>query len=250
MKYTKGIAVILSASFFFSCANSSADETTDTGPVPSLPGNANSGNVSFSSDTTKQPVIVAPATVASNATARLNPAHGQPGHRCDIAVGAPLDGKPSSPAATTATPAIPQPASATPITISPNTSIPAATPVVTPVASTAPGMNPAHGQPGHRCDIAVGAPLDSKPGNPPTTVTPTPIATPVTSRSSPADAGSTAPLINPAATPAKSDADVPVKTEPVVVAPGMNPAHGQPGHRCDIAVGAPLDSKPASKKDN
>jgi hypothetical protein len=21
----------------------------------------------------------------------------------------------------------------------------------------------------------------------------------------------------------------------------MNPAHGQPGHRCDIAVGAPLD---------
>ncbi len=31
-------------------------------------------------------------------------------------------------------------------------------------ASTAPGMNPPHGQPGHRCDIAVGAPLDSPPG--------------------------------------------------------------------------------------
>jgi uncharacterized protein YvpB len=25
----------------------------------------------------------------------------------------------------------------------------------------------------------------------------------------------------------------------------LNPAHGQPGHRCDIAVGAPLNSKPA-----
>ena len=25
---------------------------------------------------------------------------------------------------------------------------------------------------------------------------------------------------------------------------GLNPAHGQPGHRCDIAVGAPLNSKP------
>ncbi len=25
--------------------------------------------------------------------------------------------------------------------------------------TTAPGMNPPHGQPGHRCDIAVGAPL-------------------------------------------------------------------------------------------
>src|SRR6188474_1027285 len=29
---------------------------------------------------------------------------------------------------------------------------------------TAEGMNPPHGQPGHRCDIAVGAPLNSPPG--------------------------------------------------------------------------------------
>jgi len=36
---------------------------------------------------------------------------------------------------------------------------------------TAPGMNPPHGQPGHRCDIAVGAALDSKPA-------PTPVAVP------------------------------------------------------------------------
>ena len=32
---------------------------------------------------------------------------------------------------------------------------------------TAPGMNPPHGQPNHRCDIAVGAPLDSPPGKAP-----------------------------------------------------------------------------------
>jgi hypothetical protein len=31
------------------------------------------------------------------------------------------------------------------------------------------------------------------------------------------------------------------------VAPGMNPAHGQPGHRCDIPVGSPLNSKPAAQ---
>ncbi len=31
------------------------------------------------------------------------------------------------------------------------------------------------------------------------------------------------------------------------VAAGMNPAHGQPNHRCDIAVGAPLNSKPVPK---
>ena len=30
--------------------------------------------------------------------------------------------------------------------------------------------------------------------------------------------------------------------------PGMNPPHGQPGHRCEIPVGAPLNSKPADKK--
>ena len=28
---------------------------------------------------------------------------------------------------------------------------------------------------------------------------------------------------------------------------GLNPPHGQPGHRCEIPVGAPLDSKPAQK---
>ncbi|MBK6446410.1 MAG: hypothetical protein IPF81_14275 [Bacteroidetes bacterium] len=42
----------------------------------------------------------------------------------------------------------------------PNTQ-PAAVPAS---AQTATGMNPAHGQPGHRCDIAVGAPLSSPPG--------------------------------------------------------------------------------------
>ena len=29
-----------------------------------------------------------------------------------------------------------------------------------------------------------------------------------------------------------------------VPANGLNPAHGQPGHRCDIAVGQPLSSAP------
>jgi hypothetical protein len=72
------------------------------------------------------------------------------------------------------------------------------------------GLNPAHGQPGHRCDIAVGAPLNSKPAN---SVTATPLQV-NTSRPVPATQN------------------------------GLNPAHGQPGHRCDIAVGAPLNSKP------
>ena len=82
---------------------------------------------------------------------------------------------------------------------------------------TAPGMNPPHGQPNHRCDIPVGAPLNSKKAEPTTikttdnqTTTTAPIAAPQN------NAGST------------------------TIADGMNPAHGQPGHRCDIPVGAPL----------
>jgi hypothetical protein len=77
----------------------------------------------------------------------LNPAHGQPGHRCDIAVGAPLNSKPA--AATTAQK-----------TTQPITTV---TPTTTTAAAVAPGTNPAHGQPGHRCDIGVGQPLNSKP---------------------------------------------------------------------------------------
>lgn len=85
-------------------------------------------------------------------------------------------------------------------------------------AATAPGMNPPHGQPGHRCDIAVGAPLNSKPAAPATVATTN-------------------------AQPQVTMTEVPNK---VKTSPGMNPPHGEPGHRCDIAVGAPLNSKPAA----
>lgn len=85
------------------------------------------------------------------------------------------------------------------------------------------GMNPPHGQPGHRCDIAVGAPLNSTPNKS---------------------------IPNPAATNSVTKSSVPVITKSnaaaVVTKPGMNPPHGQTGHRCDIAVGAPLNS-PTSK---
>jgi hypothetical protein len=37
-----------------------------------------------------------------------------------------------------------------------------------------------------------------------------------------------------------------VQPTTTATAPGMNPAHGQPGHRCDIPVGQPLNSKPAA----
>lgn len=69
----------------------------------------------------------------------LNPAHGQPGHRCDLAVGAPL-----------------------PATVNSTTNaVPSATPEPIKPVDTKPALNPAHGQPGHRCDLAVGAPLST-----------------------------------------------------------------------------------------
>lgn len=64
-------------------------------------------------------------------------------------------------------------------------------------------LNPAHGQPGHRCDIPVGAPLNSA----------------STNSSTNAQSG----------TPVKNSDGV-----------ALNPPHGQPGHRCDIKVGDPL----------
>jgi len=87
------------------------------------------------------------ATPNPSASADLNPPHGQPGHRCDIAVGVPLDSPPGT--GKTTTPVNPQLNSMT---------------QTAPAPSTAPGMNPPHGQPNHRCDIAVGVPLDSPPG--------------------------------------------------------------------------------------
>jgi hypothetical protein len=77
----------------------------------------------------------------------------------------------------------------------------------TPATSEAIAKNPAHGQPGHRCDIPVGAPLNSPPAN--------------TNSASPVINNSGSPVINGGT--AK-----------------INPPHGQPGHRCDVKVGDPL----------
>ena len=99
------------------------------------------------------------------------------------------------------------------------TAVPAQNATV-PTNVTGAGLNPAHGQPGHRCDLAVGAPLNAAPAKTTSTISTNPVATPAT--------------VQPTIT-----ANAP-KT-----APGMNPAHGQPGHRCDISVGAPLNSAPA-----
>lgn len=97
-------------------------------------------------------------------------------------------------------------------------------------AVTAPGMNPPHGQPGHRCDIPVGQPLNSKPAQ---------AATATTNQAQ-------AIQIDPnSLQPGKFSVEN-GKAQNIKTAKGMNPPHGEPGHRCDIPVGQPLNSKPAA----
>lgn len=129
-----------------------------------------------------------PVTQSQKSNLIFNPEHGQPGHRCDFAVGAPLNQTPSAaqPQQTVSQPTEAKVASAA-------------------VKTSAKNLNPAHGQPNHRCDIAVGAPLDSKP---------------ITKQ----------PTVN----------TVENKTNEATTGVKLNPKHGEPGHRCDIAVGAPL----------
>jgi len=119
-----------------------------------------------------------PATAASNeptavnATAtppKLNPPHGQPYHRCDIAVGSPLNAAPAKPATTVISsgtaPTLENAARLNnsqvnnrPVT---NTQVANPTPpTVANASGTPPKLNPPHGQPFHKCEIPVGSPLN------------------------------------------------------------------------------------------
>lgn len=85
-------------------------------------------------------------------------------------------------------------------------------------------LNPEHGQPGHRCEIPVGAPLNSKPedfnNNP-------------AMQQQPAAMPQSGPRIE-ATIPANANSSSTVK---------LNPPHGEPGHDCAVPVGQPLPSK-------
>jgi len=134
---------------------------------------------------------VQPAAQNAKTNLIFNPPHGDAGHTCALAVGASLHQTAAVQPQKNATPQ--------PVTVP-----------VSPVVNTSgKKLNPKHGEPGHRCDIAIGAPLDSKP---------TQVVT-------------TQPAVK--------------QTVAIKTGKGLNPPHGQPNHRCDIAVGAPLNSKPA-----
>ncbi len=77
-----------------------------------------------------------------SAEVRVNPPHGEPGHRCEIPVGAPLDEAPAQPAI--------QPEINIQSPVAPASAMP---------ASGSARLNPPHGEPGHDCAVPVGSPL-------------------------------------------------------------------------------------------
>ncbi len=93
-------------------------------------------------------------------------------------------------------------------------------------------LNPPHGQPGHLCEIEVGAPLPGQ-GTPAPTATPAPqpiISAPAVAKPTPIQPSSMSPL------------NMPLNTAvPTGPKPKFNPPHGQPWHTCDLDVGAPLN---------
>ncbi len=140
------LALCAASILFFSCAN---DKSSDKSEATASP------VVEMAPAAPLDPAVIQVPPLAPQApgitTAGLNPAHGQPGHDCAIAVGAPLNSAPSASgtAPTLGGPRVPVPPSPPGLAPSLNT----------PTLTTARGMNPAHGQPGHDCAIAVGAPL-------------------------------------------------------------------------------------------
>ncbi len=182
----KRISHYLLSSLFivaFACSNNNTEsESTDDVPVQELQASLDTPSAEVQSDVqtlTEQEGIssgqvqsgqgaVQPAStvipVNANQGQALNPAHGEPGHDCAIAVGAPLNS--AKPAASQQI--LPSTPSSSPVQIqaNPSTTTPAASPAPimtipnnkTP-AGTSGKVNPAHGEPGHDCAKPVGEPL-------------------------------------------------------------------------------------------
>lgn len=118
--------LVLSLGLFSSCRDQEVNSEEELENAPSTSPPSNPG-----ADTT---------TTGDDATAEVNPEHGQPGHRCDIPVGAPLNQESSQEASQTS--------GSNQMTDSPVR-----------LRNSQPEKNPPHGEPGHDCSVPVGADL-------------------------------------------------------------------------------------------
>lgn len=143
------ISLLFVSSILITSCKNDTESKNSSAPTNVVPFTVVGNQMKAESQSTAEQQTGNNSATTSAAATGMNPAHGQPGHRCEIPVGAPLN--------TTATASNPQKAvtPAPTVTTTPNPS----TPTSVESAPTAEGMNPPHGQANHRCDIAVGAPL-------------------------------------------------------------------------------------------
>jgi hypothetical protein len=170
MKHFVLLGTALSLLVLTSCKNETTESEATT---PETTEQAQPTTITTTPPANSEPSGTAATPVPQGERPKLNPPHGEPFHRCDIAVGAPLDGSAPAPnsAAPTAAKSEPrtffktvqseQPAQTQPQQPAMTQAAPTPSPTPQQTANTGqkPKLNPAHGQPYHRCDIAVGAPL-------------------------------------------------------------------------------------------
>ena len=137
------------STLFWSCGSEDNSETEGAAAVPATqnvlptttdsPGNALTDAVQAKDGaaTPQNAAAEAPANNKADGEVKLNPAHGQPGHSCNIPVGAPLTAAATTPAAA------PQAVQMAPAS-------PAAAPQGQQLLPDG-KVNPPHGQPGHVC---------------------------------------------------------------------------------------------------
>lgn len=174
MKYSFVLILVFTLFTLISCGPAKQD-SEQTQETPDLPQNQEQSAPAIieSNEPVEDNAAEQPSTEQNNEEAMLNPPHGEPYHRCDIPVGAPLNSQPASTTRETTTEQAPAATPQSPNVNNGITNNPTAptienarriNPSQTPKAAPAnngnkPRMNPPHGQPYHRCDIAVGSPL-------------------------------------------------------------------------------------------
>ncbi|QOW11194.1 hypothetical protein Q73A0000_12925 [Kaistella flava (ex Peng et al. 2021)] len=148
--------LIASAAIFYSCDKKEEVQSDTENVTNAKKDSVNKvGSITYTSDIEE----VAAAVAANNQSEKptLNPEHGQPYHRCEIPVGAPIDSAPPQNAA----PQVMQQQNLSSNNFNTNPISPSAAPSPEQAQATGPkpANNPAHGEPHHRCDLEVGAPL-------------------------------------------------------------------------------------------
>jgi len=101
-------SIILSVLVYLGCFSACSDPDTIEYPRPAYTDSATAASANGNAQSNPLMNPAAQPTAANGPAPKINPAHGEPGHRCDIAVGAPLDGSAPAPKVASTTPTVTQ----------------------------------------------------------------------------------------------------------------------------------------------